>query len=145
MKIYLDTNILCDYLFGRQRPEFENSLRIINAALQNQMEACVSVQSINDAGYTYTERYKLHTEEFRTRIKQILKGSMRLVTIQPETAFSALNGNFPDIEDEQQLLCAIQNDCRYFITSDKTIIDKQPYENIIAINPSEFIRLSNNR
>ena len=143
MKIYLDTNVLCDYLFGPQRQEFDSSLRIFDAALKNQIEAYLSVQSVNDAGYIYTERYNARVNEFKTKIKLILKGSVRLVSILPETTLSALSGSFPDMEDEQQLLCAIDNGCRYFITSEKTILEKQPFENIEAILPSSFIEKSN--
>lgn len=141
MKAFLDTNIICDYLFGPARVEFCHSIQIINAAYNREIDTVISVQTIADAAYIYMGREKARQEEFRQRMERLCS-FVELTTITPESARQALKGTFPDFEDEAQLRCAMEADCSYFITADQKILEAQPFTEIKAIHPALFLALA---
>ena len=142
MKAFLDTNIICDYLFGPARTNFHKSIHILNAACNREIDTVISVQTITDAAYIYTERGKYRQDDFRQRM-EVLCSFVELTTISPESARQSLKGAFTDFEDEAQLRCAMEADCAYFITADQRILESQPFgEDIIAIHPAVFLELA---
>ena len=84
MKAFLDTNIICDYLFGPARVEFCHSIQIINAAYNREIDTVISVQTIADAAYIYMGREKARQEEFRQRMERLCS-FVELTTITPES------------------------------------------------------------
>ena len=141
MRIYLDTNILLDYLFGPARPSFESSMQVIGAAAEGKLTAVLSVQSVTDAAYIYTRKSTERQQEFRKRIL-VLCRFVKLTSITTEHAEMALLGSFPDFEDEEQLRCAISEQCHFFLTNDSGILEAQPIPGITAISPQEILSLA---
>lgn len=142
MKIFLDTNILLDVLVKENRPNYEYSRKIMDAArTTSDLAAYISVQSISDCAYYYTKKGKTDVIKYILPLRNILS-FIRLRTTLEQSAYDALAGTFPDLEDEMQLRCAIDAECAYFITGDREILDHQPFKLIKAIHPAEFLAIA---
>lgn len=142
MNIFLDTNIILDVLICNGRNNREASLRIIDAArANNELNAFVSTQSLSDAAYLFTKSKKTDNKRFYKPVSKLLV-FINLASVNPSHATLALDGLFPDYEDEVQLRCAIDAKCSFFITSDKQILERQPFDQIKAIHPAVFLELA---
>ena len=144
MRIFIDTNILLDLFTGPTRPNYEHSARLIGELRkQNKIQPLISVQSITDISYTLTEKGQQKRDHFYKTIKDLL-GFITLVTITPDESKKALADEPKDFEDHQQILCAEDNHCSWFVTGDKKLIKRynESNEHIQAITPEDFIELS---
>ena len=140
MNIFLDTNILLDVLI-EGRLHREASLKIVNAAKNNpDLSAFVSVQSLTDIAFIFTHKKKTDTLKFHAPLKELLS-FLTLTTISTKAFGESLNGEFPDFEDEEQLRCALEENCSYFITSDRQILDTNPFD-IKAVHPHDFLAMA---
>ena len=139
MKIFLDTNIIMDYLLRENRPNYNVSMRVLYAARCNpDIIAYTSVQSLTDAAFFFTKKSMTSSEWFLQPVKDLLS-YVRLRNISEQDAYNAMSGNFSDFEDDLQLQCAIDAECVYFITGDQKILQNQPYKLITAIHPADFL------
>lgn len=142
MKIFLDTNIIMDYLIRDGRPNYAATMSILYAARTNpDIVAYTSVQSISDTAFYFTKKGLTSDEWFLQPVKSLLT-YVRLRTVSEQDAYNAMAGSFSDFEDELQLQCAIDADCVYFITGDHKIINTQPFKLIKAIHPADFLSLA---
>lgn len=142
MKIFLDTNIIMDYLIRDGRPNYAATMSILYAARTNpDIVAYTSVQSISDTAFYFTKKGLTSDEWFLQPVKSLLT-YVRLRTISEQDAYTAVAGSFSDFEDELQLKCAIDAECVYFITGDHKIISSQPFKLIKAIHPADFLSLA---
>lgn len=140
MNIFLDTNILLDVLI-EGRIHRDASLKIVNAAKHNpDLTAFVSVQSMTDIAFVFTNKKKTDKQKFHAPLKEMLS-FLTLTTISTRASGESLNGDFPDFEDEEQLRCALEENCSYFITSDRQILDTNPFD-IKAVHPRDFLAMA---
>ena len=140
MNIFLDTNILLDVLI-EGRIHRDASLKIVNAAKNNpDLSAFVSVQSLTDIAFIFTHKKKTDTLKFHAPLKELLS-FLTLTTISTKAFGESLNGEFPDFEDDEQLRCALEENCSYFITSDRQILDTNPFD-IKAVHPRDFLAMA---
>ena len=139
MKIFLDTNILMDFLICTGRPNYEASTRIISEVKNNpEIAAYAAVQSITDCSFYFTKKGVTSSPYFLEPISKLLS-FVRLKPNSDQNVYECLINSFSDFEDEMLLRCAIDNDCVYFITADQKILDSQPFPLITAIHPAEFL------
>lgn len=139
MKIFLDTNILMDYLVGSCRPNYEASARLLAEVKNNpDISAFVSVQSITDCSYFFTKKSITSNDFFLEPVRKIL-ALVRLRAHSDHNVYECFSRSFTDFEDEMLLRSAIDNDCAYFITGDQKILEKQPFPLIKAIHPADFL------
>lgn len=142
MKIFLDTNILLDFIIQQQRPNHDASSRILYFAKDNpDLVVYCSVQSISDAAYYFTKKGITDSDRFLLPMKSLLS-FLRPRRVSEQDLYDSLRGLFDDFEDELLLRSAIEADCAYFITGDQRIIDTQPFNSIKAIHPAEFLALA---
>ena len=143
MNIFLDTNILLDVLL-EGRIHRDASLKIVNAAKNNpDLTAFVSVQSLSDIAYVFTHNKKTDKQKFYLPVGKLLS-FLNLTTVSTKAAEESIQGVFPDYEDEEQLRCAMESHCTYFITGDKQILGKSPFD-IKTIHPSLFLEQASKR
>ena len=140
MKIFLDTNIIMDFLVREGRPNYVASSRILYEATGNpEVATYCSVQSITDCAYYFTKKGVTDVHLFIERIKNLLT-FIRVKSPSEQLVYETLTHAFPDFEDEMLLRCAIENDCAYFITGDQRILDNQPFPSLIkSIHPADFL------
>lgn len=144
MKIYLDTNIVMDVLVGPSRENYNYSVRILNAIENNPgLMGLFSVQSLTDIAYSLTKHGGDNKKRFYEQAKTLLR-ILKLVSIKPTAADEAIWTEPDDFEDLEQILCAEDNGCSWFITGDLKLLAtfQNTPEHIPVISPKEFLRLA---
>lgn len=115
MRVYIDTNILLDYLLP-ERERYEEAITIFEMGKEGLIELYLSSQSMLDA--LYSARKSPHFP----RIKKALFAISRIVNIVSigfiETT-KALKSGESDLEDVAQILTADGENCDLIITNDK--------------------------
>lgn len=147
MNIYFDTNVIMDVFIGKSRENYPYSLRILNA-VQNTpgLIGVFSVQSLTDIAYSLTKYGEENRKAFYEHAKTLLR-ILKLVTIRPTNADEAIWTEPVDFEDLEQILCAEDNNCSWFITGDAKLLKtyKDTPERISVISPKEFIELASKK
>lgn len=141
MKIYLDTNILMDVFVGPIRENYPYSTRLLNAIEKTTgLIGVFSVQSLTDIAYTQSKYGVEKRNQFYDKAKYLLI-TLKLVTIHPKNADEAVWTEPADFEDLEQILCAEDNDCSWFVSGDLKLLKK--YQNlpgrIPIISPKVFL------
>ena len=147
MKVYLDTNVIMDVLVGPSRENYPYSIRILNAIEKTAgLVGFFSVQSLTDIAYSQTKYGAENRKRFYEQVKELLR-IVKLVTIKPGNADEAIWAEPVDFEDHEQILCAEDNDCSWFITGDlKLLTNYQNHpERIPVISPKAFFEMASNK
>ena len=147
MNIFLDTNIIMDVLVGPSRENYPYSIRILNAIEKTSgLTGLFSVQSLTDIAYSQTKYGAENRKRFYEQAKELLQ-RIRLVTIKPANANEALWAEPEDFEDYEQILCAEDNDCWWFITGDLKLLTNYQNlpERIPVISPRAFFEMASQK
>ena len=147
MNIFLDTNIIMDVLVGPSRENYPYSIRILNAIEKTSgLTGLFSVQSLTDIAYSQTKYGAENRKRFYEQAKELLQ-RIRLVTIKPANANEALWAEPEDFEDYEQILCAEDNDCSWFITGDLKLLTNYQNlpERIPVISPKAFFEMASQK
>ena len=147
MKIYLDTNILMDVLVGPSRENYDCSIRILNAIESNpELTGIFSVQLLTDIAYSLTKYGDENRKRFYDHAKTLMR-ILKLVTIRPTNADEAIWAEPYDFEDYEQILCAEDNGCSWFITGDKNLLSlyQNIKERIPVVSPKEFLDMASRK
>lgn len=85
-------------------------------------------------------------KRFCEQAKELLQ-RIRLVTIKPANANEALWAEPEDFEDYEQILCAEDNDCSWFITGDLKLLTNYQNlpERIPVISPRAFFEMASQK
>ncbi len=114
-KLYLDANVILDYL--QKRPNAEYVQNILLLAHKNQVSLITSV--INFATIFYLEKCRGHTTK---KILDRFRIINKVISTVDQTAQSyqlALKSNFSDFEDALQYFAAVENQSNVFVTGNK--------------------------
>ena len=132
MRVWIDTNVLLDYLAERQ-PWFDDAWRIVNACKKNQLEGGISTQSIADMFYILR---KAMTESERRSTLIALCNIFSVESVNRNQIIEALkNSAFSDFEDCLQALTAEAFFADYIITrNEKDYVGSS----VPAIAPGDF-------
>lgn len=147
MKIYLDTNIIMDVLVGPSRENYPYSIRILNAIEKTSgLVGLFSVQSLTDIAYSLTKHGADNRKRFYEQAKELFR-IVKLVTIKPTNADEAIWAEPVDFEDHEQILCAEDNDCSWFITGDLQLLNNYQNlpERIPVISPKAFLEMASQK
>ncbi len=147
MNIFLDTNIIMDVLVGPSRENYPYSIRILNAIEKTSgLTGLFSVQSLTDIAYSQTKYVAENRKRFYEQAKELLQ-RIRLVTIKPANANEALWAEPEDFEDYEQILCAEDNNCSWFITGDLKLLTNYQNlpERIPVISPRAFFEMASQK
>ena len=136
MKVFIDTNILIDFLAARQ-PFAEDAIALFQLADNGEIELMVSDLTIINTIYILR---RLHYD--LQEIYDALDGIRPLLTITPMGATiidSCLQHRSDDFEDEMQYLSAVEAKADYIITDNisqaneqiKSLNERQDYEVIL--------------
>lgn len=111
-KIFLDTNIVIDFL-GERENFYEPSAKILTLADKKKVKIFTSPTSITNAYYVLSkfENSKIALEKIR---KFKLLCSMSIMN--DEVVEKAINSDFKDFEDAMQYFSAIASNCDIIIT-----------------------------
>ena len=136
MKVFLDTNILLDYLLKRQ-PFYDSVKKIFDMCLFK-IDGYVTPHSLIDIFYMLSER----TDATIEKCQEIILKLRDVLFIIPETdervLSAARNHSFDDFEDSMQNESALIAGVDYIITR-----NKKDFKNstIAVVTPDEFLSL----
>ncbi len=130
MKVFLDTNILLDFL-GEDRPLHAEAVQIVRHLIMNDIETYLSEDMLTTIYYISKEKAKVL--EFFETVLQIWK----VVSFGKERLFEAIaiSKEGKDFEDVLQCLSAKEYQCNTLITNDKNFYSC----GIEIINSTKFL------
>ena len=143
MKIFIDTNVIMDYLTSRGNVEMTN--RIIKSIEEGDNIGYISVGSyytityltdrlLKEDGYNNPQRLKV--------LRRILSTLLSFFEIancsRAELLLGTLDQQFSDLEDSYQLQAANAMSCEYLITNNIKDFQKSDSTTVKIMTPKEF-------
>ncbi len=115
-KVFLDTNILLDYILDRGVYTVRAE-QIIDACLRGEIECCIAPHSLSNIFYILR---KTHSVEERKFIIKNIIAICEVQSLDRQLLEKALDDDrFEDFEDAIQMACAEQWRADTFVTRDK--------------------------
>lgn len=143
-KVFLDTNILMEYLANRD--QVEDVKLILKAAYQGKIEACMSAGCLYTLIYllgSYLKGKGIHEPEKNLQIRDSLSsflGYIDIVDISREYVKNAIMANdFRDSEGSCQYQCVVQNNCDILLTINMKHFNKVKEPQCEIMDPHSFI------
>ena len=134
MRVYIDTNLLIDFLFY-ERSNHAEALTLFTFFKKGLFDAVLSTQSIIDASYVYMDREKRPRDLFLLSIKGLLQ-FVRVLSVDVDNIRFALESPVTDFEDAAQIDCAMAARCNLIISSDRKMKNNGLIE---VFTPAEFL------
>ena len=135
MKVFLDTNILLDYLLKRQ-PFYDYVKRIFDMCLFK-IDECVTPHSLVDVFYMLSERTDATSDYCRDTILKLRAVLFVIPENDDRVLAAARNSSFEDFEDSMQNESAVAVDVDYIITRNKKDFVNSSIE---VVTPEEFLQ-----
>ncbi len=132
MKVLLDTNIVLDYAFERNK-FIEDAGELMKMAFEGKITAFISASSVTDI-YYIVQKYKTKEKALEFIKKLIL--FIGIAGVDKIVIENAINSNFADFEDVVQNFSASNNSIEYIIT--RNVKDFKNSE-LNVIEPKFFI------
>ena len=134
MKLFLDTNILIDYLAKRQ-PFAEDACRMIMMCCQKKYELCMSSLSFTTIYYVLKKQYG---HEHLMSLLSDINGLITVSTVDGKIIQQALDSNFTDFEDAVQCYTAVACNANVLVTRNVKDFCHSP---LLVRTPNEFCEL----
>lgn len=114
-RLYLDANVILDYL--QQRPNAEFVQKILLMAHKNQVGLVTSV--LNFATIFYIEKRRGHSTRMVLDRFKLINKIISPVDQTAQSYHSAMSSNFTDFEDALQYFAAMESKSNFIITGNK--------------------------
>lgn len=118
-KLFLDTNILLDYILDRG-PFTVRAEEIINSCVRGEIECCIAPHSLTNIFYILRKTHSIAERKF------IIKNLIAICEVQSldkSTIMKALEDKrFDDFEDALQMACAEQWQANSLVTRDNDFV-----------------------
>lgn len=131
-KVFLDTNVLLDFLLNREPFHFDIA-EIIQNSINESFKICVSPITITDINYIIARSEG--TKAAKKKIKKILE-LVKIENVGESTIHKSINSKFKDFEDGVQNYCALQANHDVIIT--RNVKDFKESE-LSIMTPKEFL------
>ena len=132
-KIFLDTNILLDFITGRDG--FEEASIILQLGEENKVILSTSVLSMANTAYVAKRG---RTKEELYELLQGLSEIILTLSMNENQLKEALSVITPDFEDMLQYVCAKEHNCDAIITRNKKDFT---YSTLPLYTPTEFLQI----
>ena len=132
MKLFLDTNVLLDFL-GERDPFYISAAKIATLADKRSLQIIVSALSFATISYFLTKYEGLEKAKVKLRKFKIICEICELDELIIE---KGLNSDFPDFEDSLQYYSALRSDCDIIITRNGKDFKKSE---LPVMSPDEFL------
>lgn len=134
MRVLIDTNVLLDFLLGRE-PYFSNADRIIKMCADRKIQGFMAAHSVPNMFYILR---KDMSEEARREVLLNLCDILAVEGIDSVKIVAALkNSTFSDLEDCLQSDCAKRIKADYIITRNMKDFE---HAEVSAILPEDFLK-----
>jgi len=137
MKVFLDTNILIDFLAARQ-PFAEDAVALFQLADDGEIELKVSDLTIINTIYVL-RRMHYNLSEIYDAMDDI-RPLLMIVSMGASVVDRCLQHRSDDFEDEMQYLSAVEANADYIITRNKKDFD---FGDSAVMTPQEFFKEQN--
>lgn len=111
-KLFLDTNIILDFL-GERENFYEPAAKLMTLADKKQIEIFTTTTSITNAFYILSKFEGQKTTWEKVRKFKLICG---ISVTDDEVVEKALNSDFKDLEDALQYFSAVATNCEILIT-----------------------------
>ena len=115
-RVFLDTNILLDYILDRGVATIRAD-EIIDSCIRGEIECCIAPHSLTNIFYILRKNYNVDERKF------IIKNLLAICEVQAvdkSLLMQALDDDrYEDFEDALQMACAQQWNADTFVTRDK--------------------------
>ncbi len=139
MRIYIDTNIILDFLIPRD--EFlEDATAVLELAQNSDVFEFMSASIVTDVFYNAKKNTNLNSYDTQQAIRDLLIVLDILPTTKADI-LSALNKHWKDFEDAVQYSVAENNAIDYFVTRNQKDFTEL---GVPIVTPDEFVRLYGN-
>jgi predicted nucleic acid-binding protein len=135
MKLFLDTNVMLDFL-GERKPFYISSSKIATLADKRKLEITVSALSFATVSYFLTKYEGVKKTKEKLRKFKVISGISELDELIIE---KGLNSDFIDLEDSLQYFSALRAECDIIITRNCKNFKKSQ---IPVMTPDEFLHCS---
>jgi predicted nucleic acid-binding protein len=133
-KIFLDANILLD--FALKREEFVSSKKIIELAVDGQVQGFITPSIVHIVGYWVTKAYGNSSAK---ELLLALLADVTVIDIPHGIVLNALHSKINDIEDALQYYTALYYKLDYFISRDRNL-QKQQIPILPIYTPELFLK-----
>ncbi|PKA06451.1 type II toxin-antitoxin system VapC family toxin [Leptospira harrisiae] len=132
--VYLDSDIIIDYLYARE-PFFQESVQLISLIENKQIKGSISSLIVWNIFYILTK----YTNEKTARdlIKEFIT-IIEIIPIDEKIINQGLNSSIKDFEDSIQYFAAKSKKIKYIITRNKK---DYPDGEIKPLSPKEFLTI----
>lgn len=134
IKLFLDTNILIDYL-SRREPFFEPAALLFQLGKRGKCQLLVSSLSFATASFILQAHYKLSHEAIITLFAKIVN-LCHITVVDEQMVKKALKSEFEDFEDALQYYSATNYKSDYIITRNKKDFSHSQIE---VLTPDELL------
>lgn len=132
-KVFLDTNILIDYLLFRG-DEALAAEYLFESSLNGLLDIHIAAHSLTNSYYILRKEYSAAE---RNQIILNLCALCKVLPVSGENIEKAITaGLSTDVEDALQIQCAVDSNCDYFITRDSDFFSECPVRTLL---PHELI------
>lgn len=137
MKVYVDTNVLIDFVC-RRSPFAEDAKRLFALGYIGEHELMASALSFVNAMYV---AHKYGHDEVKSYLKQVAS-FIDVMDLQGQVVVDMLSTDWADYEDATQHATALKADADCIVTRNKKDFTKSP---LPTYTPTELLELLNNR
>lgn len=135
-KLFLDTNVILDYVARRENCEYMDM--VIQFSLDQGDMLCTSLLSFANMAYILRK----HPHEERVQIFKMLRKFIQVIPSDEQQFDRALERKVTDFEDYLQYQAAIANRCTHIITNNsKHFIE---FSELPVLNAIEYIESATN-
>lgn len=132
MKVFLDTNVMLDFL-GERNIFFKPAESIVNLVELGRLSICVSALSFATCNYFLGKEFGLSIAKEKISKFKIIS---EIIALDEVIIEKSLTSNFSDFEDGLQYFSALKANCDYIITR-----NSKDFKNseIPFLTPTEFL------
>ena len=135
-QVFVDTNILLDYLFER-RGFYKNAERLFDYCAMRNIKVNISALSVATIAYLLSKKFRIN--EVKEQL-EILYGFAKILPFNERIIFLAHQSSFKDLEDAFQYFTAkrynipiiITRNQKDFLADDISIVDIKEFFNTLA-------------
>lgn len=144
MKVFLDTNVIMEYLCNRGN--YRQAKEILDAAFIKAYEACMSAGCVYTLSYVLARHLKerdIHEPENTKTVRETIDGLMDFISVvdvsHDSIRFGLKDLTFKDLEDSYQYYCAIENSCDILVTFNIKDFTGEHSKYITMMTPKDFV------
>lgn len=131
MKVFLDSDVILDFLLDRQ-PYSDDIGQIIERSINSDLQLCVSPITISNLNYIIGRLQNKKQAHLKT--KKILQ-LVNVENVCESTIIKAIKSRFKDFEDAVQNYCAVESNHTIILT--RNVKDYKESE-LGILSPSEY-------